>query len=78
MVADRADGSYHCYWYIGAGNDRLAEHARVETAAAGVAWGRARSPRVRIRTPDALTYWAGTDPVPDGYWQAWTGEAEAV
>jgi len=52
LVADRAHGGFVCYWYVGPAGDHLREHARAANAEEAVAWGRARSTRVRIRTAD--------------------------
>jgi len=80
LVVDRVNGDYLCYWYTGTGDARLVENARVPSAADAVAWGRTRSPRVRIRTADAVTYWAGTTPRPEGFAHTWTppGAANAA
>jgi hypothetical protein len=44
----------------------------VASAADAVAWGRLRSPSVRIRTGDSRTYWAGTAARPGGFDHTWT------
>src|SRR4051812_47226669 len=75
LVADRARGDFSCSWYVGPGRDRLAERARAGTAAEAVAWGRARTTRVRIRTGDGCSYWAGTAPRPDGFTETWSDES---
>jgi hypothetical protein len=75
LVADRARGDFSCGWYVGPSGDRLAEHARAGTAAEAVAWGRVRTTRVRIRTVDACSYWAGTAPRPDGFTDTWSDES---
>jgi hypothetical protein len=72
LVVDCVTGDYLCYWYTGTADDRLVEHARVASAEEAVAWGRRRTPRVRIRTPDARTFWAGTAPRPEGFVRTWT------
>jgi hypothetical protein len=74
LVADRAHGDFSCGWYVGPSSDRLAERGRAGTAAEAVAWGRARTTRVRIRTGDARSYWAGTAPRPDGITDTWSNE----
>jgi hypothetical protein len=76
LVADRSRGDFSCTWYVGPRGDRFAEHARAGTAAEAVAWGRARTTRVRIRTVDACTYWAGTAPRPDGFSDTWSDQSE--
>ena len=73
LVADLARGDYVCHWYTGPNDERLVEQARATTAADAVAWGRVRSTRVRIRTADAATYWAGTAPKPAGFRDSWVG-----
>jgi hypothetical protein len=75
LVVDRVAGDYLCYWYTGTGDGRLAERARAATAEDAIAWGRQRTPRVRIRTADARSYWAGITPRPQGFAHIW-GEAE--
>jgi hypothetical protein len=75
LTADRARGGFICGWYVGPGSDRLAERARAGTEAKAVAWGSARTTRVRIRTADACSYWAGTAPKPDGFTHAWSDES---
>jgi len=72
LVADRLAGDFLCYWYAGPNDAYLAEHARAVTAVDAVAWGRLRTARVRIRTADAHTYWAGSAPRPDGFRSTWT------
>jgi hypothetical protein len=72
LALDRAQENYSCSWYTGTNDDRLVEHARIPTASDAVAWGRSRTPRVRIRTADACTYWAGTAPRPAGFSHTWT------
>src|SRR5687767_14779449 len=71
LVVDRAKSDYSCSWYAGTHDGRLVEHARVATASQAVAWGLSRTPRVRIRTADACTYWAGTAPRPEGFSHTW-------
>ena len=71
LVADRRDGTYLCYWYSGLTDGRLGEHARVANATDAVAWGRARTPRVRIRDVDGRSAWAGTAPQPHGITHTW-------
>jgi hypothetical protein len=71
LVVGRPSGDYLCYWYTGTNDGHLVEHKRVATAADAVAWGRLRTSRVRIRTPDARTYWAGTAPRPATFTSTW-------
>jgi hypothetical protein len=71
LVIDRSRGDYLCYWYAGTGDDRLLEQARAADASAAVAWGRLRTPRVRIRAGDSCTYWAGTAPRPEAFIRTW-------
>lgn len=71
LVADRQRGDYACYRYVGRHGDHLAERARQPTAEQALAWARARTTRVRIRTTEARTYWAGTAPRPDGFSCTW-------
>ena len=74
LVADRLGAAgFHCYWYAGIAGDRMVEHAHIEGASEAVAWGRMRTPRVRIRTTDAPTSWAGTAPRPAGIFNTWIG-----
>jgi hypothetical protein len=77
LVVDRITGDYHCYWYTGTADDRLVEYARAASAEEAVAWGRQRTPLVRIRTPDARTFWAGTAPRPEGFVRTWTQDTLA-
>lgn len=72
VVADRRNQDHFCYWYVGANDDRLVDHARIVGASAAVAWGRRRTSRVRIRTADARSCWAGTAPRPDRFIHTWT------
>lgn len=71
IVVDRDNDDYPSYWYTGAEGGRLVEQGRAATAAAAVEWGRARTPRVRIRMSDGRTYWAGDGDVPEGYAGRW-------
>ena len=72
LVADGAEPSgFNCYWYVGPAEDHLVEHAHVSNATAAVAWGRTRTPRVRIRTSDRRSSWAGTAPPPAGITLTW-------
>jgi cytidine deaminase len=71
LVADRRDGQYGCYWYTGPSDGRLDEHARVDNVTDAVAWGRARSPRVRIRDVEGRSSWAGTAARPYGINRDW-------
>jgi cytidine deaminase len=72
LVVDRRTGDYDCSWYAGADDGWLVEQARVASASDAVAWGLLRTPRVRIRTADARTFWAGTAPRPEGFSETWT------
>jgi hypothetical protein len=78
LVADRAHGDFACYWYIGRAGDHLGEQARVVTAEDAVAWGRARTTRVRIRTADGCSQWAGSAPRPEGLSHTWASPTAAV
>jgi hypothetical protein len=78
LVADRARQDYLCYWFVGSHSDRLAERARAATAPKAVAWGQARTSRVRIFTGDSRTYWAGTAPRPEGFDHTWSDTAPAA
>ena len=71
LVADRQQHDVVCYWYVGPEGDRMAERARVATAPEAVAWGRARTTRVRLRADDGCTYWAGSAPRPRGIDDTW-------
>jgi hypothetical protein len=71
LVADSSNDEFLCYWYFGTGGGRLAEHARVANAGAAVAWGRARTGRVRLRTSDGRMHWAGADTKPDAIDRTW-------
>lgn len=71
LVSDRLDDGYLCYWYGGANDSHLLERTRAPSAADAIAWGRERTPRVRIRTGQARTYWAGSGPAPDGFVDRW-------
>ena len=72
LVSDRLEpAGFHCYWYTGRAGDHLVEHAHVGDATEAVAWGRIRTPRVRIRTADARTSWAGSAPRPAGIAHSW-------
>ena len=73
LVVDRDKGDYLCYWYTGTGGGHLADQARAVSAEKAVAWGRARTSRVRIRTADARSYWAGTAPASEGSTDSWSG-----
>lgn len=72
LAADRLQHDYLCYWYVGRKGDHLAERVRKPTAAQALAWGRDRTSRVRIRTSEPRTYWAGTGPRPEGFSYTWT------
>lgn len=72
LVADGAAPSgFNCYWYAGPVADHLVEHAHVSTETAAVGWGRTRTSRVRIRTADGRSSWAGTAPRPGGIAHTW-------
>ena len=71
LVSDRLDEGYLCYWYGGADDAHLFERTRAASAADAIAWGRQRTPRVRIRTSEGRTYWAGPGPAPDGFVDSW-------
>jgi len=72
LVADRAHGGFVCYWYTGRAGDHLGEQTRVANAEEAVAWGRARSSRVRIRTAEGSGQWAGAAPRPEGMSHTWS------
>jgi cytidine deaminase len=72
VTTDAGHDAHHCYWYAGANDGHLVERASVITAAEAVAWGRLRSGRVRIRTADARTLWAGTAPRPSHFVGSWS------
>jgi hypothetical protein len=73
LVFNDATNDYLCYWYRGAnGADRLVEHGHATSAARAVAWGRARTPWIRIRMGDAKTYWAGNSAAPEGFAGLWS------
>ena len=72
LVVDRLSGDYFCYWYASPNDGQLVEHARVASASVAVAWGRLRTTRVRIRTAEGCTSWAGTAPRPEGFTHTWT------
>jgi len=72
LVADRARGDFDCYWYVGRAGDHLGAQARAATSEDAVAWGRARTSRVRIRTVDGRSEWAGAAPRPEGVSNTWT------
>jgi hypothetical protein len=77
LLYDASRQTYLSYWFIGKSEDQLIEQARTPDATAAVEWGRARTPRVRIRMPDQRTYWAGTDPAPAGFAGIWMPQAAA-
>ena len=72
LVVDQDKGDFLCYWYSGSGGDHLVDQAREPSAEEAIAWGHQRTPRVRIRTADARTYWAGTAPPPEGFAHRWS------
>jgi hypothetical protein len=79
LVFDAKRNSYQCYWQVGPADDHVVEHAIVASAEAAVEWAETRTPRARIRLPDHQTYWAGTDPSPEGYAGIWApGPAQAA
>ena len=71
LVFDATRDAYQCYWMVGPADDHVVEHATVASAEAAVEWAAARTPQARIRPVDRQTYWAGTDPSPDGYAGTW-------
>jgi cytidine deaminase len=71
LVADRSSDRFDCYWYTGTNDGELVEQAGAATADDAVAWGRVRTPRVRIRTRAGQTQWAGTDPRPATFAVSW-------
>ena len=72
LGADATKDDYLCFGYVGPNDARLAEQARLPTEALAVAWGRARTTRVRIRTGEGRTYWAGTARRPEGFTLTWS------
>jgi hypothetical protein len=72
LVVDRLIGDYLCYWYAGTNDGHMVDYTRLATASDAVAWGRLRTSRVRIRTADACTRWAGTAPRPAEFTHTWT------
>jgi hypothetical protein len=78
LVADRAHGDFLCYWYVGRTGDHLGEQARAASAGDAVAWGRARTTRVRIRTVDGCSQWAGSAPRPEGFSSSWDPSTASV
>ena len=78
LVADRARGDFICYWYVGRTDDHLEQQARAATAEDAVAWGRARSARVRIRTAGGCSQGAGVAPRPEGMSHTWTTPMAAL
>ncbi|MEY2459990.1 MAG: hypothetical protein QOG30_1820, partial [Acidimicrobiaceae bacterium] len=73
LIADRLTDKFDCYWYTGAHDDQLVDQSGAGTATEAVTWGRARTPRVRIRTRDGRSQWAGTAPRPDTFTTTWEG-----
>jgi hypothetical protein len=72
LVADGAEPTgFNCYWFTGRAEDHMVEHAHLVGATAAVAWGRGRTPRVRIRTADTRSWWAGSAPRPAGIALTW-------
>lgn len=72
LGADRHRGDYLCSWYAGLNDDHLVEQARAADASDAVSWGLRRTGRVRIRTTEAHTYWAGTASRPEGFSDTWS------
>lgn len=72
LVADRLKGGYLCYLYTGPADDHLVARAYVPSASDAIGWGQRRTSRVRIRTADGHTSWAGTAPRPEGITSTWT------
>jgi hypothetical protein len=70
LVFDGSNDGYLCYWYAGAYGGHLVEEARAADAPAAVAWGLARTPRVRIRNAGGPA-WAGSAPRPDTFTRTW-------
>jgi hypothetical protein len=54
-VADHSRGDFAGYWYVGRAGHHLGEQARAATGEDAVAWGRARTTSVRIRTLDGCS-----------------------
>jgi hypothetical protein len=75
LVADRLSNIVHCYWYAGASGGQLVEQASAASAGDAVTWGRDRTPRVRIRTREGETEWAGTAPRPDTFAASWSSDS---
>ena len=78
LVADRVQGDFLCYWYVGRAGDHLGEQARAATAEDAVAWGRVRTTRARIRTADGCSQWAGAAPRPEGLSHTWAPPTAAL
>jgi hypothetical protein len=73
IVFDHGRNDYLCYWYNGPnGGNCLLGQAHAPTASQAVDWGRARTPKVRIRMGDAETYWAGSGAAPEGFAGLWS------
>jgi hypothetical protein len=73
LIADRNSDTVLCYWYAGVSGGQLVEQASAANANDAVAWGRHRTPSVRIRTREGETQWAGTGPRPETYAVSWNG-----
>lgn len=71
LITDRSSSNVDCYWYSGASGGQLVEQASAASEIDAVAWGRVRTPRVRIRTRDGETQWAGTEPRPETFAASW-------
>jgi hypothetical protein len=71
LITDRASSNVDCYWYSGVSGGQLVEQSSAASEVDAVAWGRVRTPRVRIRTQAGETQWAGTEPRPDTYAASW-------
>ena len=78
LVADRVHGDFVCYWYVGRAGDHLAAQGRAASAEEAVAWGRARTTRVRIRTVEGCCQWAGAASRPEGLSHTWRSPTVAV
>ena len=71
LVADRLTDKFDCYWYTGANDIQLVEQTSASIASEAVTWGRAHTPRVRIRTRDGQSQWAGSGVRPDTFTVTW-------
>lgn len=75
LVRDEHSGQFDCYWYRGRQEDHLVEQASCEDQSSAIAWGRARSGRVRVRD-HRQTAWAGSDSVDDGQTLTWNSSSQ--